>query len=150
HAGRLREVPGIGPKTEARIVAALEQEHHPPRRSVLLPRARALTETIAAALGGHVAGDARRWLARATQPAVVVASDARAAPRARFADLPEIIALLDRDTGVTEDGIPIELVVAAPDALGTALVRATGPAEHVGALGPLPIAPDEADLYARL
>ena len=34
-------------------------------------------------------------------------------------------------------------------ALGTALVRATGPAEHLDALGPLPTAADEASLYAR-
>ena len=40
------------------------------RAGLLLPRARALTEAIAAALGGVPAGDARRWdghLARASR-----------------------------------------------------------------------------------
>jgi DNA polymerase (family 10) len=148
--GRLRGVPGIGPKMEARIQAALEQDPAPPGRRLLLPRARALTGEIAAALGGHVAGDARRWVDEATRLAVVVVSGDVAAARARFAALPEIVALLDPDTGVTADGIPIRLVVAAPAALGTALVRATGPAEHLDALGPLPVAADEEGLYASL
>ena len=148
--GRLREVPGIGPKREARIIAALAQEHPPPRHAILLPRARALTGAIAAALGGHVAGDARRWVDEPTRLAVVVASDDPTAARERFAALPEIVALLDAETGITADGIPIELVSAPHDALGTALVRATGPAEHLDALGPLPTAADEASLYARL
>jgi DNA polymerase (family X) len=148
--GRLLEVPGIGPKTEARIVAALAKEHASPQRGVLLPRARALTETIAAAIGGQVAGDARRWVDEPGQLAVVVASDDPAAVRERFAALPEIVALLDPDTGITADGIPIQLVIAPPAALGTALVRATGPASHLDALGPLPEAANEATLYAQL
>jgi DNA polymerase (family 10) len=148
--GRLREVPGIGPKREARILAALAEEHATPRRTVLLPRARALTEAIAAALGGHAAGDARRWVDAPTRLAVAVASDDPDGVRERFAALPEIVALLDAATGITADGVPIELVIAPPAALGTALVRATGPGEHLEALGPLPIAADEANLYARL
>ena len=143
-------MPGIGPKTEARILAALAQEHAPPRRGILLPRARALTGAIAAALGGHAAGDARRWVDESTRLAVVVASEDPAAARERFAALPEIVALLDAETGITADGIPIELVVAPHEALGTALVRATGPAEHLDALGPLPTAADESSLYADL
>src|ERR687893_2599196 len=61
-AGHLGTVPGIGPKTEAKIVAGLEREHRPrPRRGMLLNRARALAEAVAAPLGGEVAGDPRRW-----------------------------------------------------------------------------------------
>jgi DNA polymerase (family 10) len=148
--GRLREVPGIGPKREAKLVAALAQEQVPVRRGILLPRARALTDAIATALGGHAAGEARRWVDEPAHLAVVVASEHPATARERFAALPEIVALVDPDTGITADGIPIELVVAPPDALGTALVRATGPAAHLDALGPLPIAADEASLYRRL
>ena len=51
---------------------------------------------------------------------------------------------------MTLDGIPVELVVAPPAAFGTALVRATGSAEYVAALGPLPDAPDEEGVYAAL
>src|SRR3954468_12969729 len=69
--GRLTEVRGIGDKTAAKIVAALDQERTS-RPVLLLPRARALTEEIATALGGVPAGDARRWMDVATRLAVVV------------------------------------------------------------------------------
>jgi DNA polymerase (family 10) len=147
--GRLRDVHGIGAHTEARILAALEQEHAARPRGLLLPRARALTDQIATALGGIPAGDARRWMDSSTCLAVVVASDQPSAVGERFAALPEIVALLDPTTGITAEGFPVELVVAPAGELGTALVRATGPAEHLAALGPLPAAADEATLYRR-
>jgi DNA polymerase (family X) len=148
--GRLREVPGIGEKTAAKIVAALEQERPRRPRGLLLPRARSLTDGIAAALGGITAGDARRWMDAPTRLAVVVPSDDPEGVRQRFAALPEIVAVLDPDAGLTADGVPVELVVVPKSELGTALVRATGPAEHLAALGPLPIAGDEATVYRRL
>ena len=43
--GRLRSVPGVGPKTEARLLEALAREDEPrPRRGLLLHRARDLVE----------------------------------------------------------------------------------------------------------
>ena len=147
--GRLHEVPGIGPKTEARIVAALSNER-PATPRVLLPQARAICENVAAALGGVVAGDARRWLDAPIRLAVVVASEDPASVRERFAQLPEVVALLDPDTGITAEGAILQLVVTPQARLGTALVRATGPAEHVAALGDLPDAPDEPGLYRVL
>src|SRR5207237_2645188 len=51
--GRLAGVPGIGPKTEAKLLAALARESKPrPRRGMLMNRARALLEGIAEAVGG--------------------------------------------------------------------------------------------------
>src|SRR5215217_4188601 len=42
-AGRLRTVPGIGPKTEAQLLEALAREHEPrPQRALSLPGAREL------------------------------------------------------------------------------------------------------------
>jgi DNA polymerase (family 10) len=139
----------VGPRAEARILAALADERRAAPR-LLLPRARELTESIAAALGGVAAGDARRWLDEPAALAVVVAADDPSEARARFAALPEIVALLDDGTGITPEGALCELVVAPPAALGTALVRATGPREHVNAQGALPAAPDEEALYAAL
>src|SRR5437588_7255180 len=56
-AGRLREVPGIGKSTEAKIVAALERAPaRTPLRPLLIKQARALVGQIAAALGGVPAG----------------------------------------------------------------------------------------------
>src|SRR5919204_372557 len=60
-AGRLRSIPGIGEKTEQRLLAALEREHEPrARRGLLLNRAWDLVGGIAAALEGEPAGDVRR------------------------------------------------------------------------------------------
>ena len=55
--------------------------------------------------------------------------------------------VMDGDT-VTVDGVAVRLTVAAPGAFGTALIRATGTAAYVQALGPLPDGPDEAAVYA--
>jgi DNA polymerase (family 10) len=148
--GRLTDVPGVGEKTAARIIGALEQERTPRPRALLLPRARALTEDIATALGGVAAGDARRWMDVSTRLAVVVASDDPESVHRRFADLPEIVALLDDTTGITAEGVPVELAVTPAAELGTALIRATGPGEHVAALGRLPEAREEASVYRRL
>ncbi|HEY3613476.1 MAG TPA: helix-hairpin-helix domain-containing protein [Gaiellales bacterium] len=148
-SGRLREVKGIGPRLEAKIRAALADERRAVPR-LLLPAARELTERVAGALGGVAAGDARRWLDTPARLAVVVAADDPAAIRERFAALPEIVALLDPDTGITPEGALCELVVSPAAALGAALIRATGPREHVAALGSLPVAPDEEGVYAAL
>jgi DNA polymerase (family 10) len=55
-----------------------------------------------------------------------------------------------RAVGVTVEGVPVELVVAAPGRFGTELVIATGSGAYVEALGELPEAPDEETLYERL
>jgi len=153
--GRLRSVAGVGPKTEARLLDALAREDEPrPRRGLLLHRARELVEGIAAALGGDTAGDVRRFRDSCEQLAVVCAAADPAPVLARFASLPQIVALIEQDeqraVGVTVEGVPVELVVVEPARFGTALVRATGSAEYVAALEPLPDAPNEHAVYAAL
>jgi DNA polymerase (family X) len=154
-AGRLRSVPGIGPKTEAQLLEALAHDDEPrPRRGLLLNRARELCEAVAIAVGGEVAGDVRRRRDSNEHLAVVCAAPDPKPVLARFAQLPQVVALLDgdkrRSVGVTVEGVPIELVAAEPDRLGTALVRATGSPEYVAALEPLPDAPDEEAVYREL
>ena len=152
-AGRLESVPGIGPKTAERIRAGLEPTSAPPRprRGMLLNRARGLVGEIAAALGGEPAGDPRRWCELSTRFAVVVPSDA--ALRG-VESLPQVVAVLERSERrvmcVTTEGHPVEIVAAAPDRLGTELVRATGSAAYVASLGELPDAATEEKLYALL
>jgi DNA polymerase (family X) len=148
--GRLREVPGIGPSTEAVILAALDAPSRRPSGSLLLHQARALCGRIAAALGGVVAGDPRRWKDTPTRLAVVVATDIPADVQARFAALPDIVALVESSVGVTVKGTPVELVTAPPAEFGTALIRATGSADYVAGLEPLPAAPDEETLYGLI
>jgi DNA polymerase (family 10) len=155
-AGRLRETPGVGPVREAKILAALERApaRPSPRRGLLLDRAWALSAAIADALGGAVAGDARRYCDLSYRLAVVVRGERAAPVLDRFAALPQIVAVLERDgdraVGVTLDGVPVELTVAPPARFGTALVRATGSAAYVATLEPLPDAADEAGLFAAL
>jgi DNA polymerase (family X) len=147
-AGRLREVPGIGAKREAAILAALEREERPrPRRGLLLNRARALVEPMAAALGGVVAGDPRRWR-DLSERLSIVSSDNNALDR--FRQLPEIVAVVDETVGVTVEGVPVELVLAPAERLGTELVRATGSDEYVSALEPLPTGATEEEVFAAL
>ena len=119
-AGRLRDVPGIGPKTEAQIVSALarETEARSPR-GVWLNRARELVGGIARALDAEPAGDVRRWCDSCHQLAVVRAASRPEAVLARFAELPQIVAVIEQGerhaVGVTVDGVPVELTVPEPE-----------------------------------
>jgi DNA polymerase (family 10) len=154
-AGRLRAVPGIGPRTEAQLLEALAKAAEPrPQRGLLLNRAWELVGGIADAHGGDVAGDVRRWRDSCERLSVVCAAPDPAAVLARFAELPQIVALIEQESrralGVTVEGVPVELVVAEPERFGTALVRATGAPAYVAALEPLPDAPDEPAVYAAL
>jgi len=154
-AGRLTSVPGIGPQTEHRLLAALDREGKPqPQKGLTLNRARALLEEIATALGGEVAGDPRRWADASFDFAVVCsAADPRPVLES-FEALPSIVSVLEREerraVGVTVEGMPVELVAAEPARFGTALLIATGARTYVEGLGELPAAPDEESVYAAL
>jgi DNA polymerase (family X) len=155
-AGRLQEVPGIGPKFEAKLRAALarEPEVARPARALLLNRGLTLTREIADAIEGEPAGDPRRYRDRCERFAVVAEGSDPKRTIGRFEELPQIVALVEREerraVGVTVEGVPVELHVPPPEAAGTALVRATGSPEYVAALEPLPDAPTEEAVYERL
>ncbi len=153
HAGRLRDVPGVGAVTEAKILAALDREPAAPR-GLTVTRSRSLSQEIASALEGEMAGPARRFCELSHELAVVCVSDDPTASVARFEQLPAIVALLERNergaTGLTVDGVPVTLVVAPAERFGTELIRATGSADFVGSLGPLPAATTEAQLFEAL
>jgi DNA polymerase (family 10) len=154
-AGRLREVPGIGPANEAKLLAALARADDPrPPRGMLIHRARRLLAEIAESLGGTPAGDPRRYRDSSERFAVVVAADEAAPVLDAFQSLPAIVSVLERSPrrsyGVTVEGVPVELVVAEPARLGTELVRATGSPDYVSALEPLPDARDEEGVYRAL
>ena len=154
-AGRLRSVPGIGPKTEQKLLAALESpEPTRPRRGMLLSRARTLVEELARALGGEPAGDPRRWRDASERFAVVCAAADPEPLLRRFETLPQIVSVVERSgrqaVGVTVEGVAVELVVAEPHRFGTALLRATGSPAYVEALEPLPDAADEQGVFRAL
>ena len=151
--GRLKSVPGVGATTERRILAALAE---PPRarRGLTINRARPLTQAIADALGGHPAGDPRRYCELSFDLAVVRAADEPEAVLDAFTDLPLVVAVVEREerrsVGVTVEGVPITLVVPEPGRFGTELVRATGSPAYVASLEPLPDAATEGDVYSAL
>jgi len=152
-AGRLREVPGIGPATELAIASAFAAPRRD-ARGLTVNRSRALSREIADAVGGHMAGAARRFAELTSELVVVVASDQPDEASERFAALPWIVTILERDgrraVGLTLDGVPVTLVVADPAVFGTELVRATGSSDWVADLGTLPDAADEESLFAAL
>ena len=150
-AGRLRDVKGIGPESERKILAGLARERPQRRRGLLINRARALADTIARELDAEIAGEVRRWRDVAYELALV-----SRAPDAldRLESSPTVVAVVeraaDRAVGVTVEGIPVELVVARPERYGTELARATGTPEYVASLGELPDAATEEELYGLL
>ncbi|HEY3773622.1 MAG TPA: PHP domain-containing protein [Solirubrobacteraceae bacterium] len=154
-AGRLRDVPGVGPKTEARLLGALARDAEPPAQTgLLLNRAIDLVEGIAEALGGRAAGDVRRRRDLCEDLSVVCEAPDPGPVLDRFAALPQIVALAEREErralGVTVEGVAVELVVASPDQFGAEIVRATGTHVYVRALEPLPELPDETAVYEAL
>jgi DNA polymerase (family 10) len=153
--GRLGEARGVGPQTERRLRAALTRPaERRPRRSLLLTRAWDLERALAEALGGEAAGDPRRWRDECERLAVVCTARRPGPVLDRFAALTQIVAVVEREErralGVTVEGVPVELVVAAPERFGTELVRATGSEEYVAALEPLPDALDEEAVFRSL
>ena len=151
--GKLRDVPGIGPATEAQIAAALSRPAQA-ERGLTINRSRALSRELADALGGHVAGAARRFCELTFELCVVVSSERPSDAIDAFAALPQIMVVLERSerrtTGLTLDGVPVTLVVATAETLGTELVRATGSPEYVEALGLLPELAGEVEVFAAL
>src|SRR3954468_16520279 len=92
-AGRLQAVPGVGPKTETRLLEALAREEEPrPRRGLLLNRAWELVGAVAAALDGEPAGDVRRWCDSCEQLSVVCAAVDPRPLLERFAALAQIVS----------------------------------------------------------
>src|SRR5207244_5023499 len=144
-----------GPQTERKLVDALRAAERPtPPRGLLLNRAWALSQTIADPFGAEVAGDPRRFKDSSERLAVVACSDGAKPLLDEFARLAQIVTVVeradDRTTGVTVEGVPVELVVAPRERFGTELLRATGSEEYVAALEPLPDGHDEDAVYAAL
>ena len=151
--GRLRTVPGIGATTEARMRVALEEPARP-RKGLTLNRGRSLAQAVADSVGGVVAGDPRRSCELSFDLGVISSAGRPGPVLDSFARLPQIVAIVERTerqaTGVTVEGVPLTLVVADPPRLGTELIRATGSADYVESLGPLPDASTEEAVYGSL
>ncbi len=143
---RLREVPGFGAKAEEAVLVALDaglDDRTKPR--LLLPRALAIADAIAAALREHpaadrveIAGSARRRTETCKDLDIVAtASDPDALAEA-FSKLPLIGEVHRAATAgvraVSHNGMPIDLRIVPPENFGNLLQHFTGSKQHNEAL----------------
>lgn len=142
--GRLQQARGFGPRTEAKLLAALERRKHE-RPALLLHRARETAQRLADQLratpgvrAAEVAGAIRRWQEVVDGVCLCAAADEPAAALAGFLNsiqagetllLGEAHARFRLLTG----GLA-EVHVVPPAAYAATLLRQTGPAHHVEAL----------------
>jgi len=143
-AGTLRDLPGMGPKSEAKLLEGLASLARRSGRTPLgraLPAAEAQLERLRA-VPGVVRAEAVGSLRRRRETVgdldlLVAASDPTAAMDA-FTGQASVARVLGRgDTKASvefQDGLRAQLWVHPPERFGTALVHATGSKEHNVAL----------------
>lgn len=139
-AGKLRGLPGMGEKSEAKIIAGLEALS---RRSGRIPVGKAwpayqrLAETLRAVAGVvavEAAGSLRRRRATVGDLDILVATTDPAAVTAAFVNHPDVERVLG--SGETKssvefrNGLRAQLWVHPPERFGTALQYGTGSKDH--------------------
>jgi DNA polymerase (family X) len=147
---RLRAVRGLGPKLEASVLAALDED--PARQGlrpaprILLPRAIEIGEALIAGLsarggsGTHVrlAGSARRGADSVKDLDLVATTDRPAELAKSLAELEEIELVSSAgETGArarTHSGVTVDLRIGRPEQLGNLLQHFTGSGRHNAAL----------------
>ncbi len=139
-AGKLRDLPGMGAKSEAQITAGIESLA---RRSGRIPLGRAfpLAQEIITALkkvpgvtAAEPAGSLRRMRSTVGDLDILVAAPDSAPVMEAFTSLPGIVRVLGK--GETKasiefgDGVRAQVWVHPPERFGTALQYATGSKDH--------------------
>jgi DNA polymerase (family 10) len=143
-AGKLRDLPGMGAKSEAAILAGIESLA---RRTGRIPLGRAypLAQEIAAALkkvpgvvAAEPAGSLRRMRSDVGDIDILVAAADSGPVMDAFVNLPGVARVLGRgDTKSSVefgDGVRAQVWVHPPERFGTALQYATGSKDHNVAL----------------
>ncbi len=138
--GKLRDLPGMGAKSEAQITAGLESLS---RRSGRIPLGRAfpLAQEIIAALkkvpgvtDASPAGSLRRMRSTVGDLDILVAAKDTGPVMEAFIALPGVVRVLGKGETKSSiefgDGVRAQIWVHAPEKFGTALVYATGSKEH--------------------
>lgn len=159
-SGRIRVLPGLGSKTEANILAAMDSIQRRTGRFLLgaaLPVARRLVDDLQAALPSDaavaIAGSVRRMEETVADIDLVMSTTAAESLPSAVADLPQVLGMVETAPNQfqisTQAGIPVDITVVEPSGFGTALILATGSADHLALLpGPLPASPTEEAIYA--
>ncbi|MGH2704027.1 MAG: DNA polymerase/3'-5' exonuclease PolX [Actinomycetota bacterium] len=139
-AHRLRDLPGLGAKTEENLLAALAA-YRPTEERILLSQALRLAEEMLEILrhGPAIercsyAGSLRRMRETIGDLDLLAASAEPAAAMEAFSRLPQVARVAARGSTkssvVTHDGVQVDLRVVAPDEWGAALQYFTGSKEH--------------------
>ena len=138
--GKLRSLPGMGEKSEARILAGIEAMA---RRTSRIPLGRAwpfaqelcqFLRTVPGVAAVEPAGSLRRMRATVGDLDILVAADDSAPVMAAFVGRPDVARVLGH--GETKSsvefnhGLRAQLWVHPPERFGTALQYATGSKEH--------------------
>ncbi len=141
--GKLRDLPGFGAKTEAKILAGIEtlrRRGETTRRPLgdVLPIARSLLAALRDAAPGivqaEVGGSVRRWRDTIGDVDLLAASTGAEEVMAAFRGLPQVSAVLG--TGPTKTSVrlhndlQVDLRVVPPERWGTALQYFTGSQAH--------------------
>ena len=151
--GRIRGLPGMGEKTEAKLLAAIETwtaraaeaeaGAGPPRRlrAVVEPQAARLVHALRAlprVAAADYAGSLRRSRATVRDIDLVVASTEPGAVMDAFAILPELAQIEERGetklVAKTHTGLGVDLRIVLPASYGNLLQHFTGSADHNVAL----------------
>jgi DNA polymerase (family 10) len=145
-AHRLRDLDGLGPKSEEKILAALAKPRaeEGPRRALLgtvLPRLRAVAAEVAAHPAADrvsLAGSARRFRETVRDLDLIATAIDAPALIAAFCEAPWVVEVAARgDTKATvvgQDGLRFDLRVVPPEAYGNLLQHFTGSKDHNVAL----------------
>jgi DNA polymerase (family X) len=139
-AGKLRDLPGMGEKSEAQIIAGLEALG---RRSKRIPIGRAypLSQEIVAALkkvkgvsDAVAAGSVRRMRSTVGDLDILVAAEESGPVMDAFTKLPGVVRVLGsggtKSSVEFRDGVRAQVWVHPPERFGTALQYATGSKDH--------------------
>lgn len=139
-AGKLRDLPGMGARSEAKIIAGIESLARRTTRTPLWkawPVAQGLLAQLRVIPGVHTAeaaGSLRRMRETVGDLDLLVAAHDSKAAMDAFSHLPGVLRVLgsgETKTSVEfEDGMRAQLWVHPPERFGTALQYATGSKDH--------------------
>jgi len=139
-AGKLRDLPGMGEKSEARVAEGIEALKRRPKRRLLgnlRPRAQRMLDWLRAlpeVERAEFAGSLRRWKPTIGDLDLVAASRTPVEVMAAFTAQPEVLRVLGQGENKASvelrDGLNIQLWVQPPERFGTLLQFVTGSKDH--------------------
>jgi DNA polymerase (family 10) len=138
--GKLRDLPGLGEKTEQNILKGIEQDRRHKERfplGVILPKAESIVselKKVKEVKDISLAGSLRRMKETIADVDILVASTKPKPVSDAFTKLPEVENVLSKgatkSSVVTRDGFQMDLRVVKPESYGAAMHYFTGSKAH--------------------